>query len=204
MRRIDFEAPTHRYRLNGQRAPGVTSVLRGAMQFAGVDPAVVEAACQRGTVVHKAVELINRGQRIDPASIDVRIKPYLRQYGKFLTDTGFVAANAERFVSHVRLHYCGQLDMDGTFHRIKVPAAELELLDLKVTAALPTLTVGMQTAGYAGALEDELGRARRNRWCLWLRPDTYKLVPLTGANDWTEFSAALTIWRKFYAHGIEV
>lgn len=196
-----YDEAQHVYRLNHRVIPGVTSILKGALKFAGVRDDVIAMACARGTAVHKATEIIDRGGRLDPASVDPRIAPYIRGYEQFIADTGYRPLYTEHKVWHDALGFAGTLDKFGELPKLR-HRRKLHLIELKATAQVPC-SVGMQTAGY-----DEALRAQENieepfaRWCLHLKPGDYKLVPLESVNDWAVFSSALTLWRFARDNGL--
>lgn len=194
----------HRYFLNGRAAVGVTSVMKGAMRFAGAPEHLIVAAGERGTRTHQAVEIINQGKRLDPTSIHASIANRIKAYYLFLSETGFVPSMVEELVGHEDYLYCGQLDTAGSFRKIKVPGADLDLIDIKTSASVP-FTVAQQTAGYAGALYHARKVERANRWCVHLRSDaTYRLIPLRAAFDWSSFLSMLNVYRVCHDHRIEL
>jgi len=202
-REIRLDEAEHVYTLNGVRVKSVTEIIRGMVRFAGARPEDVEAAADRGKAADRAVEIIANGRALEPSSVHPSINPYIAAFKAFLVDNpGFRCIETQVRVSHVGLLYCGTLDIFGRLR----PAGKNGVFDVKCTATCP-LTVGPQTAGYAGAIAEEFGFRFQDldRYALWLRRDgTYRLVPQRSANDWHVFCSALTLTRWCDANGIKL
>lgn len=60
---LEFDVAKHEYRLNGRPLISVTQLMKKhglAPDYSGIDPAVLERAAERGTLVHKEIEDYNR------------------------------------------------------------------------------------------------------------------------------------------------
>lgn len=199
---LTFDAADHRYALDGVHVPGVTDLLRAALNFAQVPPDVLAAACERGTMVHRAVELDAQGC-LDDDTVDPRIAGHLAQWRLFRRQTGFQVIATEARVHSARFGFAGTLDLLGRFPGD--PANVYALPDLKTCAAAP-VTVGPQSAAYETAAR-ECGlvplAARVRRFSLRLNPSlpSYRLDALSDARDWAVFSSILTLWRFLHEHG---
>jgi hypothetical protein len=201
---LQFIADGHRYLLDGAKVPGVTDVLRAALDFGHASAEVIKAALQRGTAVHKAIELDCKGT-LDVSTIDKRVWPYFAQWRMWRKQSGFQPLTvdvdgvfgAELRVWSAMFGYAGTLDLAGRFPG--TPNNEIIVPDVK-TGAVPC-TVGMQTSGYAEALVEMLRLLQPSRtfivrrFCLNLTPERCRLVPLTSAGDREDFRAALRMWR---------
>lgn len=188
-----FDEARHAYTLDGAPVPGVTSVLKvcSAADYAGVDPAVLELAAERGRAVHRLIELDGQG-RLDEDSLDARLRPYLAQWRQFLAQSGFRPLLQEAQVASRRYGYAGTLDLFGELN------GGLALIDAKsVVRVMPT--TGPQLAGYELALREcapELLPADTKcpRFALQLAPGgRWRLEPFTSPRDARVFLAALTI-----------
>lgn len=187
---LTFEEATHTYRFLGAVIPGVTELLRPLANFAGVPRDALEAKADLGRRVHLACQLFDEDD-LDETSIEPDVQPYLNAWHKFRHDTGCTVLAVEQKVCEPTLMYAGTLDRVLAFKGAKW------LVDLKTCFTTP-LTAGPQTAGYLRALGDN---SVTHRAALRLRPDgTYRLDPLTGADDWSAFMAALTLHRFKESH----
>jgi len=189
---LAFDETAHQYRLEGRPVPSVTQVLQLIDSFEGVPLDVLERAREFGQHVHRAVELDSKGE-LDEDSLDPALAEYVAGWRKFLREhRATVIASEVRVVSE-RLRFAGTLDslveIDG----------EDWLIDIK-SGAIPTRTVGPQTAAYEYALRELLMCSRRplRRACVRLLPNDYRFVRLRDSRDWNVFVSALNIhqWRN--------
>lgn len=200
---LTFDPGPHRYALDGVHVPGVTDLLKAALNFAQVPPEVLAAACERGTTVHRVVELDAQG-RLDEDTVDDRVRGHFAQWRLFRRQTGFQVIATEARVHSARFGFAGTLDLLGRFPGD--PPNVYALPDLK-TCALAPATVGPQSAAYETAAR-ECGlvplTARVRRFSLRLNPSlpSYRLDPLTDGRDWAVFSSIVTLWRFLREHGI--
>lgn len=172
----------------------VTSVIAAIDEgYRYVNDDTMEYARQRGTAVHRACELHDRGT-LDEQSLDPVIVPYLNAYKSFLQQTGFRPELIEEQFEHPALVYRGTLDRAGKlgFRRT--------LVDIKVVAAIQVAS-RVQLSAYA-----ELCNRHRilidERRILQLKPNgSYTLTdPYACGDDFRVFVALLTIknWRGKY------
>jgi len=179
---LTFEPLPHIYRLDGQRVPSVTGVLQAITNFDRVPFDILEAARIFGHHVHKAVDLFNRGV-LDETDLDPALVPRLKQYKRFLRESKFQVVHSEEQVAHRTHGYAGTLDIRGMLHRHSA------LVDLK-SGVVPR-SVGPQTAGYQAACEHR----PRNRYCLQLMDNDYRLFPLKNGSDFSMFLSCLNVYR---------
>lgn len=180
-----FDEAAHVYTLNGARVPGVTSILKPLVNFAGIPEHVLAAKADLGRRVHTATEYDDDGD-LDEASIEDDVAPYLEAYRRFRADTGAVVLANERRVYEPLFRYAGTLD------RVFLIRRENWLVDLKTCFSVP-VSAGPQTAAYHRALNDP---SITRRAALRLRPDgTYRLDPLANPDDWAIFMSCLTVLR---------
>lgn len=189
---LEFDPDAHRYSAGGVAVPGVTTILEPYSGLQWVDPSVLAAAAELGSHVHKACELHDE-ERLDWASLDPVLEPYVKGWTTFLEDTGAVVIHSERKVFSRRHGYAGTLD------RIVAWGRTNRQVDIKTGTAMPK-TVGPQTAAYSEAWHEETGERLRDRYCVRLKPDgTYTIKKLEDPRDWQVFKAALTLHR--WQHG---
>lgn len=191
---IAFDESAHRYTVNGRAVPSVTEVLRGAQDFSGIPPDVLEAAANRGRAVHRMVELDISGT-LDEASVHDSIRPHLDHWRAFRESSGFQPIACEYLCASARYGYAGRLDLIGTFP----DKPGFAVIDLKTSAAIPA-SVGLQTAGYAQAVAEMApawfdSAQPLRRYCLHLTAGACRIKALDNSADITVFNAALTIWR---------
>lgn len=187
---LTFDEASHTYRLLGGVVPGVTQILKPLVNFDGIRADVLAAKADLGRRVHLATQLDDEDD-LDPDSVQPDVAPYLEAWRAFRRDTGCKVLQVEQRVCEPVLMYAGTLDRVLAFNRAHW------LTDLKTCFTTP-MAAGPQTAAYQRALGDN---SVTHRAALRLRPDgTYRLDPLTGADDWTAFFAALTLHRFKEAH----
>ncbi len=165
----------------GRVVPGVTGIIRacGLMDENGWN----DYARERGTAVHKAIELYEQAD-LDAASLDQVIIPYLDGWIAFKNDTGYESDTLEQMIYSPTYRYAGTLDQTG-FIRCKTC-----VLDIKTGSFQPWWA--LQTAAYNAVAKAQ------ERYSLELRTDgTWKLIKHTDKNDWRVFLACLTVagWR---------
>lgn len=165
----------------GRVVPGVTGIIRscGLMNESGWN----DYARDRGTAVHKAVELYERGT-LDMDALDPVITPYLDAWVAFKNQTGYVAVECEQVLYHHVHRYAGTLDQIGVLRDKSL------VLDIKTGTQQAWWAI--QTAAYNAVAK------REERYSLELRGDgTWKLIQHTDKRDINVFLACLTVagWR---------
>lgn len=193
--RLDFDAQTHTYTLDGRRLPSVTEVLAPLIDYSRVPQDVLEAAREFGSHVHTACDLFNRDE-LDWSSLDDALVPYVSAWKQFLEDTGAVVIESETPVYHAQLGYAGTPDVVLAWDsRVVIP-------DLKSTAVVPP-TVGPQTSAYAKAYQHMHGGREPERRCIQLNADgTYRVHRKREPSDWSYFLSALNCHKfkeKYHA-----
>lgn len=183
---IEFDPDLHVYRVNGETWPSVTTVLSMITDFDGIPREHVEAAGRFGTEVHNACHAINIGAQL--AAMGERTAAYVGQYRRFLRESRIKVTHSEERVANRRLRYCGTLDLRGVLN------GRPGVIDIKTSAVVPK-TVGPQVTAY----DDCLDPPTRNRWCLHLTANDYKLIPLKHPDDRANFLAALRCWTFKYS-----
>lgn len=194
---IEFDAPTHTYRIQGIEVPSVTQVLAPLDSFAGCPLAALEHASTRGRFVHQAMALLVR-DRLDWASLDDELLPYVQAGDSFLNEQDLTVIASEMQLGSTLLRVAGTLDLVALWKEREA------LFDFKATASLPP-TVGPQTAGYALLYnEQHQGADKRRklpRFSVQLKPDgTYRVRQHAAARDEVMFISSLNVyhWGKQY------
>lgn len=187
---LDLDSHIYRRSVGGGILPGVSEVLRPLVDYSFVAPALLKFACDRGSAVHKAVELYHSPAGLDMTTLDDEVRPRVLAYLNFRRHTGFTPLLSEYIVHHRELDYAGKLDLFGAFDD-----GRSALVDIKCGAIEPQ--AGYQTAAYLAALISEFPSAvMAERYALWLGDGQYKLVPFNSARDWAIFQSHLMIWKS--------
>ena len=189
---LEFDEAAHVYRLERRQVPSVTQVLQLIDSFEGVPLDVLERAREFGQHVHRAVELDSKGE-LDEDSLDPALAEYLAGWRKFVGDRKATVLASEVRVASRRLSFAGTLDS-----LVEIDGRTI-VVDVK-SGAIPTRTVGPQTAAYEFALREcwpDLFPRALPRACVRLMPNDYQFVPLRDGRDWNVFLSALNIhkWR---------
>lgn len=143
---LTFDAIGHRYYVDGIQVPrSVTGVLHtaGLVDFSSVPPGILEAARQRGTVIHEAISLHNQQDLdVDAFAADYPdYWPYLQAWLSFTTQRDYRPyVNEHRVYS--RLH-----DVAGTIDSLGTLDGQAVLLDFS-TGNPSDVSKDLQTAGY--------------------------------------------------------
>jgi hypothetical protein len=106
---ITFDAEKHKYSYNGVDVPGVSTILRETKRqpsYDGFNPFYA----QKGSYVHRAIELEVAG-KLDEATVDERVKPYLVAWRKFKADVVTEVHATEQMVYHPGHNYAGTFDL---------------------------------------------------------------------------------------------
>jgi hypothetical protein len=193
---LTFDPSAHVYRVEGKVVPGVTSILAfgGLVTLGGTDEQL-ENARERGTAVHTATELDDRGT-LDEVSLHPSLWGRLYAWRAFREEWEFVPTHIETRVFHKTYGYAGTFDRLGTSPKFKGPV----LLDIK--SGTEQAATGPQLAAYLHAFTDlPSERKRITRMGVYLRDDcSYKAVVYNDPNDIFVFTAALTLWNWRQRH----
>ena len=185
---LTFDAPTHTYRFDGAVVPSVTQVLAGLHDFSRIDPAILDAARDRGTMVHLMCEHFDE-DRLDRSEFTEDELSYLPGWERFMADFCCNWSSLEERVYHPLHRYAGTLDRWGHLEASDDPAAEW-CIDVKSGELHPVW--GLQTAAYAHAK----GKPKARRATVQLRPDgTYHFREWKALDDFPTFVALLTVIR---------
>ena len=170
----------------------VTEVLRGAglIDLTPIRPDVLERAQKFGTAVHKATELDDKND-LAMDTVDAPLIPYLEAWKKFKADykVSFKPEEIEQPVYSLRWKFKGTPDRWPIYINNK-----LILLDIKSTTTIMP-SVAIQMAAYQIAWEEMTKQRIKERWCIQLTPDGYKIEPYKNESDKSVFLAALTVYN---------
>ena len=166
--RLTFEQETHTYRFDGKVIPSVTQVMKQASEdhYAGISPQRLAVAADRGTRVHKAIELYELGIEV----IDPEVKPYVTNY------------RVAKALNHIEPHEQELMLSNGIFAGTVDMLADVKgqqvLIDLKATAKFNKELAEIQLAGYVELLEYN-GIGVNGTYILHLTKDSHKLHKVT-------------------------
>lgn len=197
--KVDFDEPTHTYKIDGKVVPSVTQCLQLLDPYASVDRAVLEAAAAFGQSGHTAMALLVRG-RLSWKSLDRALVPYIEAGAEWLkhAQADMLITSNERIVAHELLGYAGTLDLTAVDDRSNY------IIEFKFTSAL-SLTVGPQTAAYEHAIRasSENGIRHWRRLCVTISAGKYSVDEMTNPGDWPMFVSCLNITKWKWKHGIK-
>lgn len=193
--RFTFDADTHTYRHDGVVYPGVTSVIRGLIDYSMVNEEMLRIAAERGSYVHLATQLDDEGA-LDESSLDPQLIGYLDAWRLFRFEKGFKPSAIERPLFHPLHRYCCTLDRTGNFAADKRDS----IVEIKTTSQLLPAT-GVQLVGQKLAWEANGGRRIDVRAAVQLRSNgTYRYKVYDDPDDLPAFMAQLTTTRWLAKH----
>ena len=183
---INFDEASHTYttEIEGTKmvVPSVSTIISHILEldYSGIDPFYAD----RGTAVHKAVELLI-ADNLDEESLDEEVIPFFKAYQKFVKETKFKAQESEVRVFNKNLWVAGTLDLIGSIGGKRV------LMDIKT--GQKHKWHHLQTAGYALLSDNE----NIKRYCLYLtKKETYKLEPHESISDYSLFKSMAEVYNK--------
>ena len=201
---VEFIEKEHKYiDPEGNVIPSVTEIL--SMINTGYDkinPAVLEHAAMKGTLVHEWCEEYDYG--CEDEQVPSELEPYCRAYMDFIRDYKPEWTAIESVV-YTNVMECGD-GFTGTVDRIGFINGKLSVLDIK-TIASPTslehVKVCCQTAAYSIA-----GNVWGERYALYLKPDgKYRLLDCreyeldNGFDGYQMFSWLYSLYAKIHSIG---
>jgi len=187
---ITFDKETHTYwDENGINYPAVTKVLEG-MGF--VDSTWFdEWSRTRGSYVHKAVELYNKGELLEE-DLDERLAPYLDAWRRFKQNSNIIILNSELQVHSDIYRYAGTLDIECTINDNQA------IIDLKSGIVAPV--TALQLAAYVMARYDNYYSVKR--YGLSLKGGRPTIVPFENFSDFGIWQAIMAVYNYKLNNGI--
>lgn len=180
--------------------PSVTTILRVvglSGNFSQIPPDILNAARDRGSAVHAAIEAHHYGYDFD---LDPEYKPWFDAYLRFVEETGHVPIVSENEVVHEAWGYCGHPDRIGWL-TLKDFTGHRTVLDFKSGGSEG---VEWQLAAYAAAWNAQHPTEPIDRAvAVALRKNgTYRLLPARDGRVGVDlrqatpvFYAAVTVFR---------
>ncbi|MDB5975199.1 MAG: hypothetical protein JWR07_1959 [Nevskia sp.] len=190
---LTFDELSHTYTFEGRTVPSVTQLLAPLSNLQMVDPAVLRAAADFGTAVHKACELDDLGE-LDEESLDPALGPYLSAWRKFSAEHAVKWTLIEGRMHNQAMGYAGTVDRYGAVR------GDDAVVDLKSSAILYP-TVGPQLAAYAKAIPGTTLLTKRIG--VLLKPDgNYQAKTYASPMDWAVFASLITLRTFCSTHAI--
>lgn len=181
-----FNPDTHEYFLADKPLLSVTRVLEraGLVSY----PSATDYHKERGTFVHRASEMVDRGT-LDWAALDPVLIPYCEAYRKFVEE-----ARPEIVLSETPMYH-GTYLYAGTFDRVIRLNGITSLIDLKTGSPHPA--TALQVAAYSELVRVNADIVCSKHFVLHLRDDaTYKLQEINDVKrNFRVFLAALSVAR---------
>ena len=186
---FEFREEDHSYWLDGRRLESVTEILErsGISDYRWSN----EEAMERGTFVHTASEMIDRGA-LDWESLDPVLVPYCTAYQRFMEDFQPEIILSELPLYHPQHLFAGKMD------RVVIMNAGTVLIDLKT--GVPNRSTAIQLSAYRELVKANGYATPTKCFSLHLRDDgAYRLNEIEDhRRNFNVFLAALTVvrWRK--------
>lgn len=196
---VTFDEERHEYRIDGRLVPSVTQIIKPVQRELGGSEDTLDYKRQIGKALDSAITIHERGEEIDPDSLDAAVAPFFSAWLKFKAETGFRVLLNQPMVYSRKLRFAGTADLFGT--RMPGTATPDELVDTKCVWTMDPATA-IQTAGYSLAAIESLGiRVKKRGGLQLLRDGSYRYFPYTNPNDEQVFKACLSInaWKGLHA-----
>lgn len=145
---LAFEEKTHQYILNGMQVlPSVTTLMKPLSDtlYAGIRPETLQAAAERGTEVHSAIEdYVTLGI----TDISEARRGYFEAFLRWMKDYNVQPLSVEHRAYHPALGYAGTLDLLCTLSKGDTDSQVLTLVDFKTSASVNRMLTGVQLEAY--------------------------------------------------------
>lgn len=204
---LTFDEEKHEYRLDGERIPSVTELLKPltAEGYERIAPDTLRIAAERGTEVHEACEAMDYGE--DPEDVSEDVYGYLDAYTQFLTDHEVEWCGVEDKGSCTTFGY----PFAGTVDRWGKVDGEPTVLDIK-TIASPSIeqkcSVALQTMAYEWIIREKynIPYAFRRRALYLKKNGKYNLADLDDFAANEQYNRITTLQKlcEIYRAGEEV
>ena len=176
---LEFEEQQHIYTLRGMELPSVTKIMQPLSSFiySGVDARTLNAAADKGTIVHNACENFIKFGIVD---ISAGYSGYMDAFLKWHEDYSPEILASETRLYHKVMRYAGTADM------VAIVDGALTLIDIKSTYKLEEKTDGLEIQA---------------KQILHLKKDgTYKIMKFERYDPerWRVFGALKTVYD--YTH----
>jgi hypothetical protein len=169
--------------VDGKALPSVTDICKPLVSFGDINPAIIQQAARRGSLVHEYTELIDYGIEPNDLEVEPELVGYVTAYACFLRDYKPQWELIEKPLYSLDLGYAGTLDRFGIID------GEQTIVDIKTSASANRAT-RIAWATQLTAYRALLGCAEAKRYNLWLKKDgSYQLVSASKTEQKYEFNA---------------
>lgn len=195
---LTFNEEKHEYLLDGERLPSVTEILSPLQEesFAAINPAVLQAAANRGTAVHEITEAMDYDLDYEDL-ISPDLAPFADAYDEFLMDHEVEWLGVEMPV-HFFEQYAGTVDRFGYIDGIP---AVLDIKTVQSPSIEQKVSVACQLYAYDRAIKacfEEMQSSHMAHYALYLKKDgTYKLLNCRDLEEKEDFDPA-AIWYDLW------
>jgi hypothetical protein len=137
-----YDEETHTHRIGGEVVPGITTCIKPLTSYDAIPPAVLQAACDWGTAVHKTVELFCKGT-LDEDQLDPALALVLTGFNRWADEVGILPCDfvVETPMGDPSLMFAGIPDL---------------ILDGKLIVEVKTRPVNMLTDSIQTAAQEAL------------------------------------------------
>lgn len=195
---LTFNEEKHEYLLDGELLPSVTEILAPLQEesFAAINPAVLQAAANRGTAVHEITEAMDYDLDYEDL-ISPELAPFADAYDEFLMDHEVEWLGVEMPV-HFFEQYAGTVDRFGYIDGIP---AVLDIKTVQSPSIEQKVSVCCQLYAYDRAIKacfPAMQKEHMAHYALYLKKDgTYKLLNCRGLTEKEDFDPA-AIWYDLW------
>lgn len=154
---IDFIEDGHIYLKDGIITPSVSEILHFIFpdKYKGIPKSVLEKKATYGSIVHKSIELLEKGEVIEPVNIYQELA--IEQFIKLKEENNIEVLEQEQIVSY-KYDFCGRFDMIARIDN------DICLCDIKTTSELDKEYLSWQLSLYELAYNKKIDKL----YAIWL------------------------------------
>ena len=187
---LSFDEVKHIYKLNGEVSPSASAIMKplSSALYKEVNETFLNAAAERGTAVHNAIE---NYVKFGIKDIAPEYKGYFIAFENWWKENNPICLATECRTYHKLLRYAGTADMPVVLGSKRI------LVDFKTSATVNKMLTGVQLEAYAKAYESHQisfdGKA-----VLHLTKDgkySWHYYPKIDNESWEVFGALLTVYN---------
>lgn len=169
--KVYFDEITHSYWLEGKRLSGITEMLSRqslSTQYIGVSDAVLENAQERGTAIHRDIEIENINSEYQEVNNFFNL---IKSYGLTICEHEYLVSDNEHYASSIDVVFN---ENNGTY----------SLADIKTTAVKNYHYVAWQLSVYSYLFRLQNPQAKVSKiYLIWLRGEIATMEELHPFSD---------------------